>query len=67
MHIQAYSGIFNSDSYNNINLLFSASNLHTIQQNLNRHMFLDHIDINFHARLSLLKYYVIFENSFITE
>ena len=31
-HIPAYSGIFNNDSYNNINFLFFILTLHTFQQ-----------------------------------
>ena len=33
-HIQAYSGILNNDSYNNINFLFFTLILHTFQPNL---------------------------------
>ena len=36
-HIQAYSGIFNDDSYNNINFLFFNLISHTLQRNLKRH------------------------------
>ena len=45
-HIQAYSGIFDKDSYNNINfLLFFTLILHTFQQNLKRHIFIDYNDV----------------------
>ena len=36
-HIQAYSDIFNNDSYNNINFLFFTLIWHTFQRNLKRH------------------------------
>ena len=39
-HIQAYSGIFNDDSYNNINFLFFTLISHTLQRNLKRQCFL---------------------------
>ena len=39
-HIHAYSGMFNNDSYNNINFLFSLLILRTFRRNLKRHMFL---------------------------
>ena len=52
-HIQVYSGIFSNDSYN-INFLFFNLILHTFQRNLKRHVF-DYNDVNFNARLSLLK------------
>ena len=40
-HIQnpVYLGLFNNDSYNNINFLFFTLTLHTFQQNLKRHVF----------------------------
>ena len=66
-HIPAYSGIFKNESYNNINFLFSALILQTFQQNLKIHMFFDYNDANLNARLSLIKYYVFFENSVIIE
>ena len=49
---EAYSGILNNDSYNNIILLFFTLILHTFQQNLKRFMFFDYNDINFNARPS---------------
>ena len=55
-HIQAYPDIFNNDSYSDINFLFSCNIwLHTFQRNLKRRMFFDYDDVNFNARLSLLK------------
>ena len=39
----------------------------TFQQNLKRHKFFDYNDVNFNARLSLLKKYAIFQNSVMTE
>ena len=55
MHIQVYPTIFNNDSYNNIQIIFFILILHTFQQNLKRHMFFNFNDVNFNARLSLLK------------
>ena len=52
---------------NDINFLLFHFILHTFQQNLKRHMFFDYNDINFNARLSLLKSYAIFQNSVITD
>ena len=37
---QEYSGIFNNDSYSNINFIFFTLILHTFQRNLKRHVFL---------------------------
>ena len=51
-YIQAYSGIFNNDFYNNINFLFFTLILNTFQQNLK--MFFDYNDVNFITRLSVL-------------
>ena len=67
-HIQAYSGIFDNDSYNNINLFFTLI-LHTFQRNLKWHISFGYNDVisNFNARLSLLKWYAIFQNSVIIE
>ena len=41
--------------YRNINFLFFTLISHTFQQNLKRHMFLNHNDASFNAWLSLLK------------
>ena len=51
-YIQAYSGIFNNDFYNNINFLFFTLILNTFQQNLK--MFFDYNDVNFITRPSVL-------------
>ena len=54
-HIQAYSGIFNNDSYNNINFLLFTLILHSFQPNLKRRIFFYYDDVSLNARLSLLK------------
>ena len=49
-------GLFNNESYNNINFLFFTLTLYAFQRNLVKiHMFFDYSDVNFSARLSLLK------------
>ena len=53
-HIQAYLGIFNIDSHDNINFLFFTSILHTFQRNL-KDTFVDYNDVNFNAWLNLIK------------
>ena len=55
-HIRAYLGIFNIDSYNNVNVPFFALILHTFQRNLKRH-------INKHNQklISILKNQKIYE------
>ena len=52
-HIQAYSGIFNNDSFNYINFLFLTLILHTFQWSLKRHVFWLQRR-HFNTRLSLL-------------
>ena len=51
-HIQAYSGMFDLDSYNNISFFLTLI-LHIC--NFKRHMFFDYNDISFNAWLSLFK------------
>ena len=62
-HMQAYIMIVT------ITLTFFFFTLiwHTFQQNLKMHMLHGYNDVNFNARLSLLKKYVIFENDVIIE
>ena len=60
--------MFNNDSFSKINFLFFILILRTFQQNLKRHvLFFVYIDVIFNARLSLIKWYVIFENIVVAE
>ena len=52
-HIQAYSGIFDNDSYNNINFLFC--HICHFSTKFRKTCFLNYNNVNFNAWLSLLK------------
>ena len=60
-HIQAYSGIFNNDSYKNLNFIFFTLILHTSQQNFKIQKLFGYNDVNFNARPSLPRQYATFE------
>ena len=54
VYLGTFMHIFNNDSYNSINFLFFPLILNTFQRNLKIHVF-DYNDVNFNARLRLLK------------
>ena len=52
---EAYSGVFNNGSYNDITFFFFNFILQYFSAKFKRHMFFDYNDVSFNARLSLLK------------
>ena len=63
-YIQAYLGIFNNNSYNNINSFFFSLQSYILFNKIYEAIYVfDYKDVNFNVWLSLLKYYAIFQNS----
>ena len=62
-----YSGSFSNGSYNNIKCLFFSLLSYILFNEIYKDIFFDYNDVNFNARLSLLKEQPIFQNNFTME